>query len=169
MRDWGYVPSAEESALIGAAGDAFRTYWESIGPPFVAGFDGGVADVRALDYLDYEGLRYGPCTIEQAALVCGEALRRAAGLEWRISYRGEWMVTTREGAAVSFAFSPLARLHECECGAGPQFGRHQWVVEQGAVGCLLVVDAGFVDSVRGLVGGDGGYLGYLRRALGDVK
>ena len=43
---------------VQAARDEFRAHWESIRPIFPCAFDGTGVDIDALDYLDYEGLRY---------------------------------------------------------------------------------------------------------------
>jgi hypothetical protein len=167
MRRWGHTATSEElNAAVVAAGDAFRSFWKSIGnPPYRAEFDGGPDDIRALDFLIYEGIGYGPCKDEQAALVCGEVLRRAAGFEWVVSNHGEWVVSTREGTFPSFAFCPVARLRECWYGAGPQFDKHAWVVEQGALACLLFVDPEFESGVRDLIGDHGEYTDLIRRTI----
>src|ERR671912_792242 len=86
MREWGYPVPPEELVAVSEAADAFRKLWASIRPPWPHAFDGTVNDVRAIDYLDYEGINFPKCGIEGAALVCGEVLRRAAGLEWVTSY-----------------------------------------------------------------------------------
>jgi hypothetical protein len=145
MRYWGYPAPPEELAKVAEAADAFRRFWGRINPqPFPCKFDGTSEDVRALDFLAYEGIGYGEMAsdqrsgIERAALVCGEVLRRAAGFEWVISYRGDWMVAPHEDDGIPFAFCPLARLHEAECAVG--WGRHGWVVEQGALMAYAVLD-----------------------------
>lgn len=165
MRYWGYSAPPDELTKVTAAADAFRLYWDSIRPPFPAHFDGTVDDVRALDYLTYEGLGYGKAGIAEAALVCGEVVRKAASLEWAISYRDEWMVATPEDDFPSFAFCPLARLHECECGAGVQFGRHMWVVEQAAFECLLVAGREAEDDIRALLARGAGWRQMVTRTL----
>jgi hypothetical protein len=111
MRSWGFLPSPEELQSVTAAMTAFRERWASIQPPFPAAFDGTIADVRALGYLSYEGIEFPEGGIEAAALVCGEVLRRAAGLEWVISYRGDWFVASPEGRWPAIAICPGARLH----------------------------------------------------------
>ena len=83
MRDWGFVPSAAELAVVKDAQAAFSERWESIRPPFQARFNGGIDDVRALDYMDYEGIEFPAPGLERAALVCGEvvlARRASSGL-----------------------------------------------------------------------------------------
>ncbi len=119
MPSWGFPASPEDLACVPAAAKAYRDKWASIRPPFPAEFDGTVADAHALDYMQYEGIGFPQGGVETAAMVCGEVLRRAAGLEWVISYRGDWFVASREEDWPAIAICPLARLHEIECGGVP--------------------------------------------------
>jgi hypothetical protein len=48
MRNWGYLPSSEDLALLAQAAGAFREKWASISPPWLAGFDGTLTDVRTI-------------------------------------------------------------------------------------------------------------------------
>ncbi len=134
MSDWYFPPSAEDRARVEAALRICREAWGSIlNPPFPAAFDGSMNDVEALDYADYEGLSLRGVGLEEAALVCGETLRRAAGLEWAVSYRGDWLLAWDPREFSPFAVNPLARLHELECGGGLRgHGVHAWFVRQAA-------------------------------------
>src|SRR4051812_44789444 len=77
MRDWGFSPSPEDLEAVTAAARVYRDGWASIRPPFPAAFDGSIVDVRALDYINYEGIDVPGGGIGPAAMVCGEVLRRA--------------------------------------------------------------------------------------------
>src|SRR4051812_15336666 len=94
MRDWAFPVPEEELKQIESAAAQFRELWTSIRPPFRQGFDYMVKDVLAIDYLHYEGINFPKCGVEGAALVCGEVLRRAAGLEWVCTYRGDWFIAS---------------------------------------------------------------------------
>ena len=170
MRIWGFLPSQEELAAFTAPLQAFRERWSSIRPPFPASFDGQLADVHALDYMNYEGIGFPQAGVEAPAMVCGEVIRRAAGLEWVISYRGDWFVASREENVPSIAISPVARLHEIECGAGaPQFGKHLWLVQKAAFECLLLCDREQELALRALLHDDGDYLERVERTLEAIK
>jgi hypothetical protein len=165
MRDWGFAPSPDDLARVVAAQALYRTRWEAIRPPFTAPFDGTIADVRALDYLAYEGIDLPGGGIEPAALICGEVLRRAAGLEWVVSYRGEWFVASGEDALHEVTICPLARLHEIECGRRRGYGMHLWFVQEAAFGCLLYLEGDARRRTRALLGAEGEYLEWLGRTL----
>ena len=172
MRNWGFQPSREELADFTAPLQAFREKWSSIKPPFPASFDGQIADVLALDYMEYEGIALPKCTIKASAMVCGEVLRRAAGLEWVISYRGDWFVASQEQCEPALAICPLARLHELECGAAPQTGRHLWLVQRAAFECLMHCAPERVPMIRALLhddGGDGDYLERVEKTLEALR
>src|SRR4051812_24342745 len=109
MRDWGFPPSPDDLEAVSAAAKLYRDHCASLRLPTLAAFDGSIDDVRTLDYLRYEGIDPRGAGIESAALVCGEVLRRAAGLEWVISYRGDWFVATGEDSPYDIAICPLAR------------------------------------------------------------
>jgi hypothetical protein len=165
MRNWCFLPSPQELAAVSAAAKAFRDKWESIRPPFPAAFDGTITDVRAIDYMDYEGIDLPRGGLEASAMVCGEVLRRAAGLEWVISYRGDWLVVSREEIWPAIAVCPLSRLHEQECGAAPPVGKHLWFLQKAAFECLLLCGPEREPMVRGLLDGGGDYLESVETTL----
>ena len=170
MRTWGFLPSQEELAAFMAPLQAFRERWSSIRPPFPASFDGGLEDVHALDYMNYENISFPHAGVEGPAMVCGEVIRRAAGLEWVISYRGDWFVASREDSNPSVAISPVARLHEIECGGGaPQFGKHLWLVQRAAFECLLLCDPQREPALLAILDDDGDYLERVERTLRTIK
>ena len=144
--DWLFPLPPDDAAQIGAATAAFRDLWASIRPPWPHAFDGTLADVRAIDYLHYEGITFPPCGIEGAALVCGEVLRRAAGLRWMSSYRGDWFVASDE-----VAVCPVVRVQEIYFTGTPQFGRFSWFLARAAVDCLPFTDGATQEAVRQLV------------------
>ena len=135
---WGSHPSPQELETVTATLQAFRERWASIRPPFPAAFDGTIADVHALDYMDYEGIGFARAGIKGAGMVCGEVIRREAGLVWVISDRGDWFIASHAEDWPAIAICPLARLHEIKCGGVPQFGKHFWLVQKAAIDCLLL-------------------------------
>lgn len=165
MRDWGFVPSAAELAVVKDAQTAFRERWESIRPPFQATFNGAIEDVHALDYMDYEGIEFPAPGLELAALVCGEVVRRAAGLEWVITYRGDWFIASQEECPASVAICPLARLHELACAGAPASAKHHWFVQRAALDCLLTSGREREPAIGQLIDREDGYLARLQDLL----
>ena len=76
------LATLHELQAVRAALDDFRAHWASISPIFACPFEGTIADIDALDYLDYEGLRY-PAPARSAPPWCGPmsspASSRSAG------------------------------------------------------------------------------------------
>jgi len=168
MRQWGYPVPPEELISVTRAAEMFRQKWNSICPPRPAAFDGTITDVEAIDYLDYEGIDYSECGFDGTALVCGEVLRRAADLEWVVSYRGDWLIVSAEDHVPGVAIYPRARLHESECGSGPQIGKHRWFLQQAAFECLLTIgDPSAEAALFSLLinHDDGNYTDRVERAL----
>ncbi len=169
MRDWGFVPSPQELEAVSNAAKAFRDKWTSIRPPFPAAFEGSVTDIKAIDYMEYEGIDFPQGGIEVAALVCGEVLRRAAGLEWVISWRGDWFVASPEDRCHSVAICPLARLHEIECGGGPSgYGMYMWFIQKAAFDCLLAGGPAYQTALCALMQINDDYIGRVKRTLEQV-
>jgi len=169
MRNWGFVPSAQDLVAVTATLQSFRERWASIRRPFPAEFDGKIADVHALDYMEYEGIAFPGPGIEGSAMVCGEVIRRAADLEWVISYRGDWFVASREESWRTIAICPLARMHEIECGGAPQFGKHLWFVQRAAVECLLLCGPEREPMFRKLLDEGGDYLDRLEKTMETLR
>ncbi len=166
MRDWGYLPSQSELAAVATAQKAFRDRCESKKLPYSVAFDGSIDDVDALDYMVYEGIGFPSPALENSAFICGEVVRRAAALEWVISYRGDWLIASPEEGFSSIAICPLARLHELECAGGPTRAvKHLWFVQQAALECLLCCGAEREPMIRELLAGDGDYLTHLQSSL----
>jgi hypothetical protein len=165
MRNWGTLPSPQKLVAVTATLQSFRDRWVSIRPPFHAAFDGTIADVHALDYMDYEGIGFPQTGIEGAAMVCGEVVRRAAGLEWVIGDRSDWFVASRAEEWPAIAICPLARLHEIKCSGVPQFGKHLWLVQKAAFECLLFCAPEREPMIRELLECPGDYLEHMARTL----
>ncbi|HWE36326.1 MAG TPA: hypothetical protein VG406_07110 [Isosphaeraceae bacterium] len=167
--EWGFSPTPDQLAAVMAAARLYRDRWASIRPPFPAAFDGSLADVRALDYLGYESIDVPGGGIEPAAMVCGEVLRRAADLEWVISYRGDWFVASGDEALRAIAICPLARLHEIECGGRPGAGMYTWFIQKAAFDCLLLLEGEEERGARELLEDGGDYLESVERTLERLR
>lgn len=86
------MPEAELAAIDRAA-QAFRERWASIqSPPWPAAFDFTLTDVHTIDYMEYERIAFPECGTDGAVIICAEVVRRAAQLQWFMSYRGEWIL-----------------------------------------------------------------------------
>jgi hypothetical protein len=168
MRHWGFPVPPEELAAVDEAADAFRTLWASIRPPWPHAFDGTVNDVRAIDYLHYEGIRFPTCGIDEAALVCGEVLRRAARLEWVCSHRGDWFVASPEDDWPAIAICPVVRVHEVQFADTPQFGRFMWFLSRAALDCLPSANTDAEVELRKLISFGEEYIQDLERTLADL-
>jgi hypothetical protein len=170
MRDWGFLPSPDDLQAVSAAARLYRDHCASFPRlPTRAAFDGSIDDVHTLHYLDYEGIAPHGAGIESAALVCGEVLRRAAGLEWVISYRGDWFVATGEDVPYEIAICPLARLHEIECGRHRGAGMYMWFIQKAAFDCLLVLDGEAERKTRELIEPNASYLAYVDRTMERLR
>jgi len=132
-----FVPAtAADLAEVAAAGAEFRRHWESFQnmqptPAFV----GGVADIDALGYLEYEGLGLPGGGLPALALVWGNVLAVQAGLRW-VRAKGEgcgglWLGGAEWGPALLW---PYARLAESRARGNPQYSKDStlmmWVVEE---------------------------------------
>ncbi len=147
MTDDLFPLAAGELARIENATLAFCDLWARIKPPWPHNFDGTYEDVRAIDYLDYEGVAFPDCGIEGAALVCGEVLRRAANLQWKSDYCGDWYITSSYGIAIC----PVTRVHEFFYAGIPQFGKFLWFVSQAALDCLRFIDSEHQQILYGFI------------------
>src|SRR6516225_7963003 len=98
--------SPNELQIIDVAAAEFSELWSSIRPPWPHTFDFTPKDVRAMDYLHYEGISFPKSDIDGAALICGEVLRRAARFEWATDESGNWFVAPPEHH-FGPAFSPI--------------------------------------------------------------
>jgi hypothetical protein len=166
MRDWGYLPSPSELEAVTTAQKAFRDRCESKQLPYSIAFDGSIDDVDALDYMVYENIQFPSPALENSAFVCGEVVRRAAALEWVISYRGDWLIASPEESFSSIAICPLARLHELECAGGPARAvKHLWFVQQAVLECLLPCGPEREPMIRELLQDGGEFVSHLQSSL----
>ena len=124
--------AADELAAIDRAAQEFRELWASINPPFPHVFDGTALDVKAIDYLHYEGVPAPPCGLLGATIVSAEVLRRVARLAWMTNVRGDWLLVDEFHVVIH----PLARVEEIWLAGTPQFLRFGWFVVRAAIDCL---------------------------------
>lgn len=75
------VSKAMSKSLLQCTRDA-RGAWEAIRPPFSTSFHGALSDLRALDYMDYEGLGIFPDRPEVVETVWGNVLAALLDLKW---------------------------------------------------------------------------------------
>jgi hypothetical protein len=165
MRQWGYPPSTTELEQLHVAAEAFRKLWASIRSPFPAAFDFAIADVNALHYMQYEGIALPDCGLEGAALVCGEVLRRVAGLEWVVDHSGQWFVASPEDDWPALAICPLSRLKELEYAHTPQFGRYLTFISRAAMDCLAFANEEREQPLRDLIAEDEDCIQELKRVI----
>lgn len=126
----------EQLSAIDRAAAAFREQWARIkSPPWAAAFDFTLRDVETIDYMEYEGLKFPDCGTDGAVLIVAEVVRRAAGIHWYMSYRGEWILADRNNFG-GFAVAPRARFHEYECGRGTQFDNYLNLMAELALECV---------------------------------
>ncbi len=137
MSDWYYTAADRDLAAIERAAAEFRAHWSRIRPPFPNSFGGDSKDIDALDFLDYEGIGYPACGDEGAALIWGEVLRKAVGLRWVISYRGDYMLSSSDEDWPRMLIWPFARLFELQHRSVPQFGKYGWAMEQVVVDFII--------------------------------
>lgn len=135
-----FPASEDDIARVAAAQAEFGRHWRSFHHmPFACAFDGGDDDVRALDYLDYEDLRYPESDIEGAALIWGNVLAAKIGMRWVLSHRGDLLLTL-DDPGNRITVWPFARVLESRERTLPQDGRYHWLLEQVARDCLLFGD-----------------------------
>ena len=103
-------------------------------------------------------------------MVCGEVIRRAAGLEWVIGDRGDWFVASIAEDWPAIAICPLTRLYELKCSSVPQFGKHLWLVQRAAFECLLFCSAPEREPmIRELLECPGDYLEHMAKTLEALR
>jgi hypothetical protein len=128
---------AQDLAAIEQAAAEYRSFWSSFpSMPFPAPFNGGIEDIDALDYLDYEGLGGPPGGIEAAALTWGQVLAHQTGLQWvRCSIGGLWL-RAEDPACGAVSLWPLARVAEIQSRSSPQFDKFEVLTERVLRECL---------------------------------
>ena len=104
--------TADQLLAVRAAQDEFRVYWESIRPLFPCAFEGSGIDVDALDYLDYEGLRYPSCGQAGASLVWGNVIATQMPFRWFFDEDlGSLMLRSQEKGLTIW---PFGRVYESQ-------------------------------------------------------
>ena len=145
--------TADQLLAVLAAQDEFRVYWESIRPLFPCAFEGSGIDVDALDYLDYEGLRYPSCGQAGASLVWGNVIATQMPFRWFFDEDlGSLMLRSQEKGLTIW---PFGRVYESQRSADAirQIRRLlEWVILQ-SLGLQLVGDEDR-PGMLALVGGD---------------
>ena len=124
--------AGSELEPLARAAQEFRELWASINPPFPHSFDGTAADVKAIDYLHYEGIPFPRCGLHGATLLSAEVLRRAGRLKWMSNERGDWFLVNEFRVVIH----PRARVEEIWLSGVPQFLRFGWFVVRAAIDCL---------------------------------
>ena len=126
----------DQLAAIDRAATEFREQWARVkSPPWPAAFDFTLTDVETIDYMEYEGLKFPDCGTDGAVLIVAEVVRRAASIQWYMSYRGEWILAEPRDLG-RFAVAPRARFHEYECGRGTQFDNYLNLMAELALECI---------------------------------
>jgi len=131
----------QELEAVRAAQDEFRVYWESIRPLFPCAFEGTSIDIDALDYLDYEGLRYPSCGQAGASLVWGNVIATQMPFRWFFDEDLGGLVLRSQVRGLTVW--PFGRVYESQRSAETQFDKYrrlsEWVVLQ-SLGLHLVGD-----------------------------
>src|SRR5258705_12572437 len=109
--------SPASNTQLAAVEDAcreFRAHWRSFDHmPFNCEFVGTLEDVRALDYLGYEGLGYPASYLSGAALVWGRVLEQQLGMSWATGYNGEALLV-HDAPGNRITVWPFARVLEAQ-------------------------------------------------------
>ncbi|MBN9692468.1 MAG: hypothetical protein J0M24_19640 [Verrucomicrobia bacterium] len=133
-----YTSPASEVQLseVQKALDEFRAHWQSFRamPPF-GGFTGTLEDVRALDYLDYEGLGYPASGIFGASLVWGNVLACQLAMSWVMNSDGH-LLLRHDVPGSRITVWPYARALEVQERSQPSFGKYAWILEVVIRDCL---------------------------------
>ncbi len=128
--------SDTQLAAVEKACREFHAHWQSFEHmPFTCEFAGTLDDVRALDYLDYEGLGYPASCLSGAALVWGHVLERQFEMSWFTISNGE-LLLTHDAPGNRITVWPFARVLEVQERSLPQFGRFAWLLDRVIRDCL---------------------------------
>ncbi len=155
---------------VQAARDAFRAHWESIRPIFPCAFDGTGVDIDALDYLDYEGLRYPVSGQAGASLIWGNVIATQMPFNWLFDDDlGSLVLRSRERG---FTVWPFGRVYESQRSAETQFDKYrrllEWVILQ-SLGLHLLGDEDRLRLLALLGGEDSGLAQSVAYALGRLR
>jgi hypothetical protein len=130
----------DERAIVASALADFRVYWASFPTLWRCVFAGTVADLHALDYLDYEGLRYPESGIAGAALVWGNVLVTSGPFRWYFdeSLGGLALCATRADPMLQVIW-PYGRVYEIQCaGWPPRCEKYQRLTAEAVLECLTL-------------------------------
>lgn len=134
-----HKPPHPFSAELAAAQSEFRAHWRSFPNIFPCEFAGTLEDINALDYLDYEGLRYPPSYWKGAALIWGNVLVQQLGFSWATGPDGEFLLT-HDAPDNRITILPYARILEAQERSRPKFGRYAWLLDRAIQECLQFGD-----------------------------
>lgn len=166
MRDAIFPMPPEELVAIDRAATAFREQWAKVkNAPWPAAFDFTLRDVETIDYMEYEGLKFPECGTEGAVLIVAEVVRRAAQLQWYMSYRGEWIITDKDSWS-GVAVAPRARFHEYECGRRTQFDNYLNLMAELALDCVWAEHG---DGLLGLFPQGSEYFDRVQKKLDRIR
>lgn len=163
------LASPDDLTPVTDAQAAFRTTYADASYP--ADFTGTWDDIRAMDYMWYEGIPYPGTGLREASLAWAAALRRIACLQWLVVDRaGDFQLAIGlMDTWPTVIIWPTERLLEAHACSMPQFGKVTWATERALLD-LLALDLDHADnsSLRGQLanaGGDASYISYMRAAL----
>lgn len=118
--------TAAQLVPVAQALEEFRAHWQSFrAMPSPGAFAGGLEDIEALDYLDYEGLGYPSSGLDGAALIWGNVLVQNLGLVWVTDYNGN-LLLTQDSPGRHITLWPFARVLEAQERSSPQFDKYSW-------------------------------------------
>ncbi len=123
---------AKTSEVVEIVQKLYRDYWLTISNMYhQAEFNGTLADVENLSYLEYEGIEHDLRTddldaTEVLAILLGQVLVTEAGFVWEVA-DGRWILSYDEGWPV-VAIWPYGRLVEMTFRNSPQYGKYRRVL-----------------------------------------
>lgn len=134
-------PATDDDLLrVMLACDALRQHWAKFrAMPYEGKFEGEVKDIRAIDYLAYEGLDFRKGEEPEVALVWGNVLAHQVGFDWHCSYRGDLVLVWGEPGEDRYeaAIWPTARVLEARIRGGiPTSEFFAWLTRRLIAGCL---------------------------------
>jgi len=128
--------SDTQIAAVENARREFRAHWLSFKRmPFPCEFHGTLDDIRALDYLDYEGLGYPASYLNGAALVWGHVLQQQLGMSWVADSVGN-LLLKHDVPGSRITIWPYARVLEVQERSLPQFEKYAWILDAVIRDCL---------------------------------
>ncbi len=164
-------PSGSELEGLRAAVSEFKAHWKSFSTLWHCTFEGTVEDIRALDYLDYEGIGYPGSGVAGAALVWGNVLEKSGPFRWLIDDCLGSLVLVPASGFSEIVIWPFGRVYEIQNGY-TQFGKYRWLLEEVVVHCLG--NSMEEDDVAMLVelinsGVESGFVGLMEAGLGELR